>query len=109
MTRRLPMRELVIAAILFAINALAVSYFLGTATLLANVPVEYETDIQNGCNDNIDNDDDGFVDCADPDCIGVVPCVQPAPALGPAGLIVGAAALLLIGGAALSVRRRDGP
>lgn len=107
MTKRFPIRELVIAAALFMMNALAVGYFLGAPTLLATTLVEYETDVQNGCNDNLDNDDDGFIDCGDPDCVGVDPCVAPAPALGPAGLIVGAVTLLLIGGAALRVNRRE--
>lgn len=107
MRKHFLVRELVIATALFAINALAVSYFLGGSVSLATVPVEYETDVQNGCNDGLDNDDDGFTDCGDPDCVGVDPCVAPAPALGPAGLIVGAATLLLIGGAALRIRRRE--
>ena len=107
MRKRFPMRELVVALALFAINALAVSYFLGASVSLAVPVIEYETDVQDGCNDNLDNDDDGFTDCGDPDCVGVDPCIAPAPALGPAGLVVGAATLLLIGGAALRFRRRE--
>jgi hypothetical protein len=75
--------------------------------LIAGAPVEYETDVQDGCENGLDDDADNLVDCGDPDCVGVDPCIAPAPALGPAGLIAGAVTLLLIGGAALRVRRRE--
>jgi hypothetical protein len=107
MGKHLPFRELVVAAILFAINALAVSYLLGVPASLAVSPFEYETDVQDGCENGIDDDEDGRIDCADEDCIGISPCIAPAPALGPAGLLIGAVALLLIGTAAVKVRRRE--
>ncbi len=59
-----------------------------------------------GCSDGIDNDGDGLIDCGDPDCLGIPPCIAPAPALGSGGLIVTALMLLGVGGAALTVRRR---
>jgi hypothetical protein len=88
-------------------NALAVGYFLGVPSLMATPVIIYETDVADGCTDGLDNDLDGLIDCGDPDCVSVDPCVAPAPALGPLGLVGGAVMLLLIGGAALRVRRRE--
>jgi hypothetical protein len=107
MRKHLPVRELAIAAALFAINAFAVTHFLSVPMVLGAVPIEYETDVQDGCMDEIDNDQDGLIDCGDPDCVGVEPCVAPAPALGPLGLVAGAVTLLVIGGVALRTRRRE--
>ena len=107
MRKYLPVRELAIAAALFAINAFVVTHFLGVPMVLGANPIEYETDVQDGCNDGLDNDDDGATDCGDPDCVGVDPCVAPAPALGPMGLVAGAVTLLVIGGAALRMRQRE--
>lgn len=107
MRKHLRYRELVVATALFAVNALVVGHLLGVTPLQATVAIIYETDVQDGCNDGIDNDNDGTIDCGDTDCVGVDPCVAPAPALGPGGLIAGAVTLLLIGGAALRMRRHE--
>ncbi len=32
--------------------------------------------IQSRCQDGLDNDDDGLLDCADPDCFGIAPCPE---------------------------------
>lgn len=107
MRKHLPVRELAIALALFGVNAFAVGSYFGVPTSLALPINQYETDDADGCTDGEDNDGDLLVDCGDPDCVGVDPCVAPAPALGPAGLVIGATTLLLIGGAALRMRRRD--
>ena len=108
MRKHLPVRELAIAAALFAVNAFAVGSYFGVPATLA-LPVVYENDPADGCSDGVDSDvpPDGLIDCGDPDCVGVDPCVAQAPALGPAGLVIGATTLLLIGGAALRMRRRE--
>jgi hypothetical protein len=41
-----------------------------------------------GCSDGADNDLDGLVDCADPDCFGTAGCVAPAPAASPLMLVL---------------------
>lgn len=106
MRKHLAVRELAIAAALFAVNAFAVGSYFGVPALLAGTN-QYENETADGCTDGADNDGDLLIDCGDPDCVGVDPCVAPAPALGPAGLVIGATTLLLIGGAALRMRRRD--
>ena len=53
------------------------------------------------CRDGIDNDGDGLVDCADPDCAAVIPCATPAPLLQPFGLLVAIVLLAMVGVAAL--------
>jgi hypothetical protein len=47
------------------------------------------------CNDNIDNDIDGDIDCADSECLGDPDCEAGAPALSPSLLIVLIGALSL--------------
>lgn len=54
-----------------------------------------------GCSDGIDNDGDGKIDCADPDCANVPPCAAAAPALSPVMLLLLAGALT-VGGWRLS-------
>ena len=109
MRKHRSLRELTVATALFTMNALAVGYFLGVPQSVGQPPIQYENETDDGCSNGIDDEvpPDGLIDCGDPDCIGVDPCVAPAPALGPAGLIVGTAMLLLVGGAALRMRRRE--
>ncbi|MBI3782024.1 MAG: hypothetical protein HY270_01345 [Deltaproteobacteria bacterium] len=49
------------------------------------------------CHDMFDNDGDGLIDCADPDCARVAPCGAPAPTASPAGLIL---LVIVLGGLA---------
>jgi hypothetical protein len=108
MRKRLLVKELVIAALLLGLNVGVVGYFVGLDSATALPPIMYETDGGIGaCTDGDDDDGDGLVDCLDPDCIGDPGCTAPAPALGPAGLVIGALLLLGIGGGALALRRRD--
>ena len=109
MRNRFFLRELLMAALLLGINAGAAGYLIGFNSVAGALPIiVYETDVgASGCSDGIDNDGDGLVDCGDPDCIGIAPCVAPAPALSSTGLILGALALLGVGAAALTLRRRD--
>jgi len=60
------------------------------------------------CSDGFDNDFDGLVDCADPDCFGVPPCGAPAPALSQRMMVFLAVMLAAIGvGALARLRRRE--
>ena len=109
MRKNRSLRELIVATALFTMNALAVGYFLGVPQSFAGPAIQYEDQTPDGCSDGIDNEvpPDGLIDCGDPDCVGVDPCVAPAPALGPTGLIAGTGMLLLVGYAALRMRRRE--
>jgi hypothetical protein len=109
MRKRFLTRELMVAAILLALNAGLVAYFLGfeSTAEAGPPPIQYETDLPGGCSNQIDDDDDGVTDCGDPDCIGDPACTAPAPALGPAGLVIGALLLLGVGAGGLAMRRRE--
>jgi hypothetical protein len=58
------------------------------------------------CDDGVDNDDNGTIDCADPGCAGAAVCRTQAPVIGTMGLVTVAILLLLIGNVALVARRR---
>lgn len=69
---------------------------------------ETETDSgPDGCTDGVDNDQDGTTDCGDADCLGVGPCVAPAPVLGAGGLIAAGLVLLSVGASSLLLRRKQ--
>ncbi|MDX2169034.1 MAG: hypothetical protein SF182_18345 [Deltaproteobacteria bacterium] len=56
------------------------------------------------CDDGIDNNNNGFIDCRDQNCVASPDCRTQAPAMSPLGLL---AALLLVSGvAAVALRRR---
>ena len=55
------------------------------------------------CSDLIDNDMDMLVDCADPDCVAVEPCLTRAPAVSSGSLIV---LLLTLGVSGLFLTQR---
>jgi hypothetical protein len=62
------------------------------------------------CADDFDNDGDGLIDCADPDCDGSLAClVAPAPAMSHSGFAVAIVILLLIAMIAMqrSLAKRD--
>jgi hypothetical protein len=67
-----------------------------------------DEEIGDDCTDGIDNDNDGLVDCADPDCVTQAPeCAAPAPALS-APMAVGSLVLLSMIGWVGVVRLRRG-
>jgi hypothetical protein len=108
MRKLLPVREITIAIALFALNAIAVQYYFGLPPALGTIMFQYETDPGvGGCSDGVDNDGDGDIDCADMDCVGIAPCVAPAPALGSTGLVLSALLMLVIGASALALRRNE--
>ena len=49
------------------------------------------------CSDHIDNDRDGFTDCADRDCAAVPPCFMPAPALSSNAILLLVIVLATVG------------
>jgi len=55
------------------------------------------------CEDGRDNDNDGLIDCLDPDCLAADPCGAPAPAMSPLGL--GFSVLMLLGAGLLAMVR----
>jgi hypothetical protein len=57
------------------------------------------------CSDGLDNDNDGLIDCTDPDCTKVHPCSAPAPVLSHAGLLLLIVLFTIIGLFRLGVRR----
>jgi hypothetical protein len=58
------------------------------------------------CDDGLDNDGNGIIDCADPSCAGAGVCRTQAPVIGTTGLVIVGILLLLIGNVALVTRRR---
>jgi hypothetical protein len=51
------------------------------------------------CEDGLDNDNDGVIDCSDPDCVGQSPnCAAAAPALAGTSILAALALLAAIGG-----------
>lgn len=59
---------------------------------------EHEDDDPGGCSDGRDNDNDGFIDCADiQDCADSVICRSPAPVMSTGGLVALMGTLMLIG------------
>jgi hypothetical protein len=56
------------------------------------------------CNDDLDNDLDGLIDCLDPDCIGQPQCTTPAPAMRMTPLLI-LAILMAFGGLGILARR----
>lgn len=58
------------------------------------------------CSDGIDNDGDGLIDCADPDCFREPACNVPAPAASHFGLVALLSLLVALGGFGLRSRRR---
>jgi hypothetical protein len=58
------------------------------------------------CSDDFDNDQDGFTDCADPDCANIDPCGAVAPAVSPPGTVLLAILLSLVGLIGLARARR---
>jgi len=49
------------------------------------------------CSDNFDNDMDGPVDCADPDCANIPPCSTAAPVMSAPATILMTVLLSLVG------------
>lgn len=62
-----------------------------------------EREVGEECMDGEDNDNDGLIDCLDPDCLSFEPCGAPAPALSPTG--TGLALLVLLGAGMLAMVR----
>jgi hypothetical protein len=75
-----------------------------TATLTPT-PSEREDTEPGGCDDGIDNDQDGAIDCADADCLGTPPCVAPAPVMSYRSLGIVVVLLVMIGFFALTPLR----
>jgi hypothetical protein len=69
-----------------------------------------ENDAPGGCSDTVDNDSDGLIDCADPECcadpacVGDPACAAPVPIMGPPGTALTLLVLLLV--FAFGLRRR---
>ena len=78
-----------------------------TATTTATTAPFENAGGSQACTDGIDNDRDGLIDCADPDCAGVVPCARIAPILSPALIVVLTGVLMLVGFLGLSLRLRQ--
>jgi hypothetical protein len=54
---------------------------------------------ETACDDGVDDDNDGLIDCRDPDCVGQFPgCAALAPALSPASIALLLGVLASIGG-----------
>jgi MYXO-CTERM domain-containing protein len=49
------------------------------------------------CSDDFDNDFDGRIDCADPDCANIPPCSSAAPVMSPPATVLMAVLLALVG------------
>lgn len=62
------------------------------------------------CSDGFDNDFDGLIDCADPDCANIPPCNAVAPVMSPPAALLLAVLLSLVGlfGLARSRQQREG-
>lgn len=58
---------------------------------------------ETSCDDGIDNNNNGFTDCRDQNCVPSPDCMTQAPAMSPVGLV---AALLLVSGIGLLAMRR---
>lgn len=63
--------------------------------------------IENICDDGIDNNNNGFIDCADTGCIQFPGCAILAPAMSPVGTAAALALLAAIGAAAIVRTRRQ--
>ncbi|MEO8601609.1 MAG: hypothetical protein ABI629_03430 [bacterium] len=59
------------------------------------------------CNDGIDNNNNGFIDCRDQDCFASSECSTAAPAMSPLGIALALSMLALIGGLALRRMRQS--
>jgi hypothetical protein len=59
------------------------------------------------CNDGIDNNNNGLIDCKDPDCFSFPGCPSRAPALSPSGIAIAFALLALLGVSGIARRRRS--
>lgn len=66
-----------------------------------------EGDDPGECDDGIDNDGNGVIDCAEPSCQGTPPCVAPAPTLSPIGVLILLVALGMVGLLSLMRARRE--
>ena len=66
-------------------------------------------EMETACDDGADDDNDGLVDCRDPDCVGHSPnCAALAPALSPAATVALLGLLASIGGVGIvRLHRRD--
>jgi hypothetical protein len=62
--------------------------------------------VETVCNDGIDNNNNGFTDCQDQDCVDFPGCATQAPSLSPLGLGLALKALAFIALAGLRRRRR---
>lgn len=62
--------------------------------------------IETICDDGIDNNNNGFIDCADLDCENFPGCPHPAPALSPSGLGTAVALVAMFGVVGILRRRR---
>jgi hypothetical protein len=66
-------------------------------------------EMETACDDGADDDNDGLIDCRDPDCVGHAPnCAALAPALSPAATVALLGLLASIGGLGIvRLRRRE--
>ena len=76
------------------------------ATATAKATVTVAENVDQACRDQVDNDGDLLVDCADPDCLNAPTCGAAVPVMGSIGMLLLAAALLVGGTVALGARRR---
>jgi hypothetical protein len=64
-------------------------------------------EVAEACDNGLDDDGDGAVDCADSECTSTAPCVSPAPALSTTATVALFAVLSAIGVFGLFRRRRQ--
>ncbi|HSP98490.1 MAG TPA: hypothetical protein VL049_14785 [Candidatus Dormibacteraeota bacterium] len=76
-----------------------------TATVTATPTITPQAEVGDAlCSDGLDNNLNGLIDCVDPSCHSAAVCLAPAPAMSPVSMLLGLAALSLIG--LLGLRRR---
>jgi len=106
-------RRVALAASIVLINLVLTTQFFGLSytrfdwRVYAQMYMDPENSFPGGCSDQIDNDGDLLVDCADPDC-GVAPncpLAAPSPVLSWFATL---AMMTLLAGIALRTLRRSG-
>lgn len=99
---------IVIANLVVSVEFLGLSYERFDWKAYAQAYIPGEDEVPGGCSDGIDNDGDGLIDCADPDCFLAPNCrvPAPAPALSWYAMLASVLALGALAARALRGRRR---